>query len=135
SAVVVFLGDRAFKVKKPVDLGFLDFSTLERREEACRREVELNRRLAPDVYEGVAVLVGPDGRPMEHVVVMRRMPDDRRLGRLAAEGAALADEVAEVGRLVAAFHARSTRSAEADGVASVAATRARWNANTEALIA
>ena len=54
SAVVFLLGDRAYKLKKPVDLGFLDFSTRERRLTACRREVSLNRRLAPDVYLGVA---------------------------------------------------------------------------------
>jgi aminoglycoside phosphotransferase family enzyme/predicted kinase len=135
SAVVVFLGDRAYKVKRPVDLGFLDFTTPELRAAACRREVELNRRLAPDVYEGVAVLVGPDGEPMEHVVVMRRMPDDRRLARLAADGADVDREVADVGRVLAGFHSRSRRSPMADREASAAATRARWSANTEALIA
>ena len=49
-----FVGDRAYKLKKPVKLAFLDFSTVAERERACRREVELNRRLAPDVYLGVA---------------------------------------------------------------------------------
>src|SRR3546814_10679683 len=87
SAVVFFVGDRAYKVKKPVDLGFLDFRTREQREVVCHREVELNRRLAPDVYLGVADLVGPDGQPWDHVVVMRRMPTDRRLSTLARSGA------------------------------------------------
>ena len=50
SAVVFFAGDRACKVKKPVSLGFLDFSTLEARTAACTRETELNLRFAPDVY-------------------------------------------------------------------------------------
>ena len=54
SAIVLFAGDRAYKLKKPVQFDFLDFSTRERREEAVRREVELNRRLAPDVYLGVS---------------------------------------------------------------------------------
>ena len=54
----VFLaGDRAYKLKKPVNFGFLDFSTLELREHFCRRETELNRRLAPSVYFGVAPIV------------------------------------------------------------------------------
>ena len=53
SAVVFFAGDRAYKLKKPVNLGFLDFSTPEARAAACRREAELNRRFAPDVYLGV----------------------------------------------------------------------------------
>ena len=59
SAVVFFLGDRAYKVKKPVDLGFLDFRALEARRRVCHREVELNRRLAPDAYLGVDDIVGP----------------------------------------------------------------------------
>ena len=79
SAVVVMVGDRAYKVKKPVNLGFLDFSTRAAREAAVHREVELNRRLAPDVYLGVADVLGPDGEVCDHLVVMRRMPDDRRL--------------------------------------------------------
>ena len=55
----VFLGpDDVYKIKKPVDLGFLDFSTLERRRVACEAEVELNRRLAPDAYRGVFCFPG-----------------------------------------------------------------------------
>ena len=77
SAVVFFAGDRACKVKKPVSLGFLDFSTLEARTAACAREVELNREFAPDVYLGVAEIRGPDGRVCDHLVVMRRMPAAR----------------------------------------------------------
>ena len=65
-SVVVFVGDRAFKLKKPVDLGFLDFSTREARWAACTREVALNRRLAPDVYLGVAeAFVSSDERLLE----------------------------------------------------------------------
>lgn len=86
SGAVVFLGDRAYKLKKPVDLGFLDFSSRQAREQACHREVELNRRLAPDVYLGVVDMHDPDGQPCEHAVVMRRMPDERRLARRARRG-------------------------------------------------
>jgi aminoglycoside phosphotransferase family enzyme/predicted kinase len=133
SAVVVLLGDRAYKVKKPVRLGFLDFSTPELREAACRREVDLNRRLAPDVYEGVARLVGEDGSVLDHVVVMRRMPDDRRLARLVIGGAALDDEIDAIARRMASFHAGAERSTLAEEVASVESTRHRWEAGTEAL--
>ncbi len=52
-SVVFLAGDFAYKIKKPVQLGFLDFSTLERRRHFCEEEVRLNRRLAPDVYLGV----------------------------------------------------------------------------------
>src|SRR5262249_27057963 len=68
SAVVYFAGDRAFKLKKPVKLEFLDFSTRQGRAAACARETELNRRFAPDVYLGVAEVHGPDGRVCDHLV-------------------------------------------------------------------
>ena len=59
--VVFMVGDRAYKMKKPVRTDFLDFSTAPLRRAACHREVELNRRLAPDVYLGVGHVVGVDG--------------------------------------------------------------------------
>jgi aminoglycoside phosphotransferase family enzyme len=80
----VFLtGDRVYKLKKPVRFPYLDFSTLERREAACRAEVSLNRRLAPDVYIGVAPLtasadgfcIGGAGAITDWLVVMRRLDD------------------------------------------------------------
>src|SRR6476660_5203715 len=81
-STVFFVGDRVYKLKKPVKLDFLDFSTVGARERVCRREVELNRRLAPDVYLGVAEVLGGDGLPCDHLVVMRRMPEERRLSTL-----------------------------------------------------
>jgi aminoglycoside phosphotransferase family enzyme len=54
SAIVLFMADLAYKIKKPIDLGFLDFRTEPARLAVCHREVELNRRLAPDVYLAVA---------------------------------------------------------------------------------
>lgn len=70
SGVVILVGDRAYKLKKLVDLGFLDFSTRKLRLRACRGG-SLNRRFAPDVYLGVADIIGPDGDPEDHMVVMR----------------------------------------------------------------
>jgi aminoglycoside phosphotransferase family enzyme/predicted kinase len=133
SAVVVFLGDRAYKVKKPVDLGFLDFSTRERREAVCHREVELNRRLAPDVYLGVADLVGPDGAVCDHLVVMRRMPDDRRLSTLIASGASVEPELRRIAHVIARFHEAAETPSAALEAASRDALAARWEANTETL--
>ena len=56
SAIVFLVGDRACKLKKPVDRGFLDFRTREAREAVCHREVALDRRLAPDVYLALAAV-------------------------------------------------------------------------------
>ncbi|HEX5997967.1 MAG TPA: hypothetical protein VFZ16_01015, partial [Hyphomicrobiaceae bacterium] len=83
----VFLaGDRVYKLKKPVRFAYLDFSTVDRREAACRAEVALNRRLARDVYIGVAPLtlssagpsIGGDGFVVDWLVIMRRL--DERWG-------------------------------------------------------
>ncbi len=91
----VFLaGDRAYKLKKPVRFPYLDFSTLERREQACRAELALNRRLAPDIYLEVMPLadragvlhLGGEGTPVDWLVVMRRLDERFMLDRLIAEG-------------------------------------------------
>jgi uncharacterized protein len=130
-STIVLLGDRAYKVKKPVSFGFVDFSTRALREQACHREVELNRRLAPDVYLGVADVVFPPGSVCEHAVVMRRMPAERRLSTLAVAGADLGDEIAAVARQVAALHAGAERSAAIDRAATPARIRANWNQSFE----
>lgn len=133
SAVVLFLGDRAYKVKKPVDLGFLDFRERATREAACHREVELNRRLAPDVYLGVADVTGPDGEVCDHLVVMRRMPPERRLSRLVAEDVDVERDLWQLAHLLAAFHAKAERSAAADAAASLDALAGRWADSTSTL--
>ncbi len=71
--MVFFAGDRAYKLKKPVNLGFLDFTSPQARAAVCRRETELNRRFAPDVHLGVAEVRNPDGQVCQ-LVAIRRMP-------------------------------------------------------------
>jgi aminoglycoside phosphotransferase family enzyme/predicted kinase len=129
AGVVFLVGDRAYKMKKPVDIGFLDFTTEGARMEACRREVALNRRLAPDVYLGVADVTGPDGHQCEHLVVMRRMPEERRLSTLVATGAPVDEDLRRVAHVVAAFHGRSERSRDIAAAGSRDALRARWTAS------
>ena len=124
--VVFLIGEMAYKLKKPVRTPFLDFSTRQRRLQACRREVELNRRLAPDVYLGVAEVTGVDGQPCDHLVVMRRMPDDRRLATLISTGAPLGDPVRRLAKMVATFHAGARRGPEITAEGGRDALRARW---------
>lgn len=131
TGAVFFVGDRAFKLKKPVSFGFLDFSTPEARTTACRREVELNRRLAPDVYLGVAKLQEPGGRLPEPLVVMRRMPAERSLRRLAEGGADLEGTIQELADRLASFHAGADRSDIISRSASPLAVAARWQKNDE----
>lgn len=126
AAVVFFTGDRAYKLKKPVNLGFLDFSTRERRERACHREVELNRRFAPDVYLGVADVELPPGTPCDHLVVMRRMPAERRLSVLVRDGAPVDDPLRGIARLLARTHAASPRAPWISAEGTRDALRRRW---------
>ncbi|WP_340384027.1 AAA family ATPase [Streptomyces sp. SS7] len=137
SAIVFFVGDRAYKVKKPVDLGFLDYGSRAARRAACTREVTLNRRFAPDVYLGLGEFTGPeagggdgagdgDGEPL---VVMRRMPADRRLSRLVRTGAPLDDDLRAVARRLAAWHAEAPRGRDVDEQGTRDALAARWEAS------
>ena len=123
---LVMVGNRVFKAKKPVRTAFLDLTSREARERVAEREVRLNRRLAPDVYLGVARLAGLAGLD-EPVVVMRRMPGSRRLATLAASGAPLDDEVRAVAAVLARFHGQALPAA-ASGTAEAVARQ--WNANT-----
>ncbi|WP_236790883.1 bifunctional aminoglycoside phosphotransferase/ATP-binding protein [Amycolatopsis sp. GM8] len=123
---VFLVGEYAYKLKKPVDFGFLDFTRRETREQVCHKEVALNRRLAPDAYLGVADVKGPDGEPCDHLVVMRRMPEERRLSTLARAGAPLNDTIRELARIMARFHERAERGPSIAAQGSRDAIRARW---------
>ncbi len=129
TAAVFFVGDRVYKLKKPVSFGFVDFTGRAARRAACLREVELNRRLAPDVYLGVFDVIDPGGEPRDHLVTMRRLPADRRLASLVLGGAPVEEDLGHLARVLAAFHARAERSEEIDVAAGQAATLARWTDN------
>lgn len=129
----VFLaGDRVYKLKKPVRFPYLDFSTLERREAACRAEFNLNRRLAPDVYIGVTPLVvsprglslGGAGPIIDWLVVMRRLDDRWVLEQVLREGRL---ETAQLDRLVTTL-VRFYRRAQSAFV-SPASHLAEWQKN------
>jgi aminoglycoside phosphotransferase family enzyme/predicted kinase len=132
-ATVFFVGDRAYKIKKALDLGFVDFRTPESRRLACHREVELNRHFAPDVYLGVAEVRDEDAEPCDWIVVMRRMPADRRLSTLVLGGEDVSDSVRAVARLLAVHHASARRSPAIEEQGTPAALRRRWVSNFDAL--
>ena len=127
-SIVFMVGDQAFKLKKPVKLDFIDLSTRELRQRCCEREVELNRRLAPDVYLGVADIVGPDGALCDHMVVMRRMPADRRLSTLAQRGAVTESELVELAQVLANFHDHAETSSAIGAAGTVDRIGERWEA-------
>jgi len=129
AAAVFLAGDLACKLKKPVNLGFLDFSTVAARTVACAREAELNLRFAPDVYLGVAELRGPDGEVCDHLVVMRRMPAARRLSALVRSHAPVAVPLCQVARILAAQHATAAHGPEVAEQGSRDALHGRWAGN------
>ena len=110
----VFVCDTfVYKIKKPVNFGFLDFSSLKKRQYFCNKEVILNTRLAKDIYLNVVPIYEADGhysfienknRPVEYAVRMKKIPMDCLLFNLIAEGRPLYGELEEVGRTLALFH-------------------------------
>lgn len=109
---VILTGEYAYKIKKPVDLGFLDFSTLEKRRFYCEEELRLNRRLAPRLYLAVVAITGDARRPalngpgpiIEYAVKMRQFDPDQQFDRLLARGRLPAECIDEVATQMAAFH-------------------------------
>lgn len=131
TGVVVLVGDRAFKAKKPVLTDFLDFRTPERRERACRREVELNSRLSPDSYLGVAHLTDPAGGPEEPIVVMRRYHDNQRLASMVTRDrdGSVAGVLDAIAAVLARFHERAERGPVISAQGEAGAIRERWREN------
>ncbi|MEM7775652.1 MAG: AAA family ATPase [Pseudomonadota bacterium] len=114
AAIVFLAGEFAYKIKRAVALAYLDFSTLEKRREVCRRELDLNRRTAPQLYISVvpvtqqpdgALAIDGDGTPVEWAVKMRRFDNAMLFDRLAVAGDLTIDDVDRVARNVASFHA------------------------------
>lgn len=115
---VLILDSVVYKIKKPVNFGFLDYSTLEKRLENCRREIELNRRLCPWVYLDVVPISLKDGKyvledpsqPVEYAVKMRRIPEDSLLKNRLSEVSE--EEIRALARHIAHFHLRAERRDE-----------------------
>ncbi len=130
-SVLIFLGDRVYKLRKQVRTPFLDFSTRELRWADCRREVELNRRLAPDVYLGIDDVVDEAGQPVEHLVVMRRLPADRRLATMITDPAFPPDHLRRIARALTGFHARADRAPEISRAGSSEHLTMLWATNLD----
>jgi aminoglycoside phosphotransferase family enzyme len=116
---VFIAGDYVYKVKKPVNLGYLDYTTLEKRHFFCQREVDLNRRLCPDAYLGVVPIVkaggkislGGQGKVIEYAVKMRFLPQDRMMNVLLASNQVSVEMVTRVAQRLVEFHQKTETSA------------------------
>lgn len=111
-SVVFLTGEYAYKLKKPVNFGYLDYSTLELRHTLCLREIDLNKRLCPDYYiavvpindsSGKIAVAGP-GTTVEYAVKMRQLPRDRMMDALLPAGGVTPEMVREVALKLADFH-------------------------------
>src|SRR5699024_6595117 len=127
TAHLILLGDHAYKLKKAIDLGFVDQRDREQRLAICRREVELNRRIAPDVYEGVIDIIDENGELADHMVKMRRMPDERRLSKVIGRGEDVGSALGEIAQLVSELHAASEPDPEHDRLGHRDSVRQRWS--------
>lgn len=136
-SVVFLAGEHVYKIKKPVDLGFVDFSTLAKRRHFCEEEVRLNARLAREVYLGVVPIVADGagvrleaaGEVVEWAVKMKRLADEATLESRLERGEVTAELVRAVARRIAAFHAAAETSERiaAFGRFEIVARNAREN--------
>ena len=121
-AWVVLTGLYAYKIKKPVNFGFLDFSTLEKRKFYCEEELRLNRRFAADIYLEVVTITGTlacpqiegDGQALEYAVRMRQFPDNALLSQLATRQALESGHIDQLIHIVSDFHRHADKADEDD---------------------
>lgn len=134
----VLLGKRhALKLKKPVDFGFLDYTTLERRRRACEAEVLLNRRLCSGIYLKVQPVVEVAGRPqlsdvghiIDYGVLMKRLPADRMLDKIIAKHFVTEAIIDRVTERLSAFHREAERGPAVDSYGSPEVIRHNWEEN------
>jgi aminoglycoside phosphotransferase family enzyme len=123
---VLLAGDFVYKFKKPVDFGFLDFSTLEKRQYCCEQELLLNRRLCPDIYlglttvtrEGEGYALAGSGEVVEYGVKMVRMPEERMMVNLIGAGQVGREQIDRLVDALVPFYQQADRNEEIDGFGS-----------------
>jgi aminoglycoside phosphotransferase family enzyme/predicted kinase len=125
-STVFLTGDFVYKIKKPVDFGFLDYTTLEKRHQYCQQEAMLNKRLSEDVYLDVVSITeeprgyslnGP-GEPVEYAVKMRQLPKERTMLRLLRRGAFNLDMLGDLVQMLVRFYQKTDKGPEIDAMGS-----------------
>jgi aminoglycoside phosphotransferase family enzyme len=136
---VVFLTKRfVYKVKKAVNFGFLDFTTLEKRRFFCEKELELNRRLCGDMYVEVVpinkadiIQIKGEGEPVEYAVKMKRMPQEKIMSRLLEENKVDDKLIDKIAKIIVDFHSKAETNSKISEFGSLAAIGANWKENFE----
>jgi uncharacterized protein len=133
----VFLTKKyAYKVKKAVNLGFLDFTTLEKRRFFCERELELNRRLCGDMYLEVVpinksktIKIKGKGEPVEYAVKMKRIAQDKILSSLLEKNQVNRELIDRIAKIIAEFHSKAETDTKISKYGSIAIMKTNWKEN------
>ncbi|WP_341524818.1 AAA family ATPase [Nostoc sp. UHCC 0302] len=136
---VLLTGDYAYKLKKPVNFGFLDFSTLEKRQHFCQEELRLNQRGAAQLYLEVLPItlveeqynLGGTGEVVEYVLKMRQFPQKFLFSKLFEQGKLNETDLEDLGRVVAQYHAEAQTNDYIRSFGEVAKVRAAFDENYE----
>src|SRR3972149_1616043 len=127
-----------YKVKKAVDFGFLDFTTLEKRRFFCEKELELNRRLCGDMYLEVVpinrsnvIKIKGEGETVEYAVKMKRIPQEKMLSRLLEENKVDEKLVGRIAKTIADFHSKAETNKRISEFGSLAIIETNWKENFE----
>ncbi|MDD5127167.1 MAG: AAA family ATPase [Dehalococcoidales bacterium] len=134
---VLIAGDFVYKIKKPVNLGYLDYTTLEKRRALCQKELELNRRLCPEAYLDVLPIVkqgnnfvpGGKGEAVEYTVKMRRLPREGMMDFLLPQDKVTPEMLAGLAGKLADFHRRAATGAEINRFGSISAIKTNTDEN------
>lgn len=136
-SLVFLTGEYVYKIKKPVDLGYLDYTTLEKRHYFCQQEVKLNNRLSSDVYLGVVPITEQNGRiylerpgrAVEYAVKMRQLPTDRMMNVLLPQNRVSESMLRDVAERLARFHKLAETNDEISSYGSLEAIRLNTDEN------
>ena len=127
-----------YKVKKAVDLGFLDFTTLEKRRFFCERELELNRRLCGDMYLEVVpinrsnvIKIKGEGETVEYALKMKRMPQERMMSKLLEDGKVDRKLIDRIARVISEFHSKAETNRRISEFGSLTIIETNWKENFE----
>ena len=135
----VFLTRRfVYKVKKAVNFGFLDFTTLEKRRFFCEKELELNRRLCRDMYLEIvpinkadAIKIKGAGETVEYAVKMKRIPQEKMMSKLLEENKVDAKLVDRIAKIITEFHSKAETNSRISEFGSLTVIETNWKENFE----
>ncbi len=134
----VFLtGEYVYKVKKPVDFGFLDFSTPEKRKRFCEKELEINRMFSPEIYLGVLPVnrfnfdlkINGPGDPVDYVIKMKELPQDRLMDVLLERGMIDKEAMDKIIGILERFYSKTKTYPDPGSPGGIETVRFNWNEN------